>query len=640
MNTPASTTMTTEPDASLIPSFHDFDPTAQQQCIFPTLRRSRCKWACNDTDNTRAQELYAHFTTSDELPDIGSLMDYAKANCCGPKPNGARHQNKIEDCGILLPLAERWQMEILRERLLQQSNEDAIIVSEPASVGTPSALAQSSESLGSGKGSDPRPESTASSPSATRSLPSAASHSSPTLLSVAPDELTGAHRVLRSNRGIHTSQAPPAMLSRFRPHAEEPDKTVALKMCEPLVKRDFKRGRLYIFSRDKDPGFCKIGWTANDVATRLEGWARCGYTPELIYSSESIPNAQRAETLVHYELIDEWRAERSCDGCKKSHQEWFEISKERAVAVAKRWVRVIQLGDLYSFDGRLTPRWEQIVEDATQNDTDITAQFLLAQGRPSPRPELPKVTPVTPQAIATNTLKIAPTATKSPNRYQVKPTVPRYAARVSTGDACAAIKVTPAMVPQDTGSKRTLLAAAVTTITATSTNGAAQGLGAAPSSNGTSCLQQPSTFRPGETCGCSYAAFCFTVPQAYGTRWPARGIPTAGSGSYRTCAASCDRNVYCDVFTYSGRTGRCFHYRSVGAWTVSYGDNQRVVFLSEAERIAAGVLVAYSCSGVCNETYGGGAGGGGGGGAMPVGGGTATAGKGKDGDTPKRYKLE
>ena len=128
-------------------------------------------------------------------------------------------------------------------------------------------------------------------------------------------------------------------LSEFRPHIVNPlpDDLVARKILEPLVDRDFEKGSLYIFKRESSPGYVKIGWTSRSIQGRLDDWAKCGYTPNLLFSVVSVVNAQRVETLTHFELIKEWRRERRCKAphCLKSHQEWFQVSIKRASAILK-----------------------------------------------------------------------------------------------------------------------------------------------------------------------------------------------------------------------------------------------------------------------------------------------------------------
>ncbi|KAJ1324000.1 hypothetical protein MN608_10059 [Microdochium nivale] len=139
----------------------------------------------------------------------------------------------------------------------------------------------------------------------------------------------------------------------------------------------------------------------------------------------------------------------------------------------------------------------------------------------------------------------------------------------------------------------------ITTTTTTSVTTVTQD--PSPSPSGDSCLDLPSTFRPDQPCGCAYAASCFTTPRTYASRWLGRDIPT-GQESYAACAASCDRNFYCELFTYSSQTRECFQYSGVTEWDVNY-TSYGAVYLSEADRISAGLTVWGGCRGVCLEVY-------------------------------------
>lgn len=170
-------------------------------------------------------------------------------------------------------------------------------------------------------------------------------------------------------------------LSEFRPHIAEPtaDDSVACKIQNHLEDRDFECGSLYVFDRISSPNHVKIGWTARSVQGRLDDWSRCGYLPNLLFSEVSIPFAQRAETLAHYELIHEWRRERMCkaDWCRKSHCEWFEVSIERAVRVVGDWAKLFKVAPLYDAQGSFKPYWSSVVRDVVKGGEMVTGHMLL-----------------------------------------------------------------------------------------------------------------------------------------------------------------------------------------------------------------------------------------------------------------------
>jgi hypothetical protein len=183
----------------------------------------------------------------------------------------------------------------------------------------------------------------------------------------------------------------PEFLSEFQPHIANPSNkdTVAWKMLEPLEDRDFETGSVYIFNRDSSPGHVKIGWTANSVEARLMGWSECGYTPNELFRANDIPFAQRAETLTHHELIKEWRRERQCKGLKcrarqVSHQEWFEVSQERAIHVLSNWVQFFKKAKPYdNHQGTLKPEWEEVVNTMDAEGEIVTATRMLEEYKAS-----------------------------------------------------------------------------------------------------------------------------------------------------------------------------------------------------------------------------------------------------------------
>lgn len=145
------------------------------------------------------------------------------------------------------------------------------------------------------------------------------------------------------------------------------------QLCRSLDDMDLMSGRLYIFRRRFSPGHVKIGWTAHDADTRLRAWSKqCGYDPVLVHSTGIIPNAQRAETLVHEQLAWERRQERRCDGCGGSHIEWFEMESDKAIEIVDSWAELmVRAGDdsrekdggrgVYSHDGKIRDVWARAV---------------------------------------------------------------------------------------------------------------------------------------------------------------------------------------------------------------------------------------------------------------------------------------
>lgn len=138
-----------------------------------------------------------------------------------------------------------------------------------------------------------------------------------------------------------------------------------------------------MYSRKSSPGYVKIGWTARSVDERLAQWSECGYTPIELFRAAGVPYAQRVETLTHYELIKEWRREQSCKGCLKNkgksvrHQEWFEVSQERAIQILSAWVELFKKAHPYELSGSLKSDWRDVVDGMKKNNEAVTSRKLL-----------------------------------------------------------------------------------------------------------------------------------------------------------------------------------------------------------------------------------------------------------------------
>ena len=109
---------------------------------------------------------------------------------------------------------------------------------------------------------------------------------------------------------------------------------------EPLKPSDHSEGFIYIFWDKKHFGKVKIGRT-NNLARRLKDWnSKCkrvhSYLSMDDRSQEDMPHVRRVERLIHTEL-KECREQRQCEGCGKTHIEWFRENEVHAVKVARKW---------------------------------------------------------------------------------------------------------------------------------------------------------------------------------------------------------------------------------------------------------------------------------------------------------------
>lgn len=374
--------MSYKPDASSFIPFYELDPSTQKQCIFITQKGERCKRTLSGTDNNRAIEIHQNIIAiSSVTVDLDLLQEYIVCNCCR-SGRGARHRDRIEDSNLLIPLAQRWQDEIRRNSALQ-SNHTTSVKTPEKSILVPSYYQSSL-----------RPS------SSINAIISKATPSSSTYQCSSPRSSIATGIALESSgsqprynlrpREVNFSTSPTttrtkiiprAPLSEFRPHIEDPrpSDSVSCKILKCLKGRDFKTGALYVFDRTSSPGHVKIGWTASSVSGRLAVWSKCGYTPNLLFSVANVSHAQRVETLTHHELIKEWRRERMCKAahCGKSHQEWFEVSKDRAIQVLRDWADFMKEAEPYDSEGQLKDRWMKVIKILDGNRETVTAKKLL-----------------------------------------------------------------------------------------------------------------------------------------------------------------------------------------------------------------------------------------------------------------------
>ncbi len=150
----------------------------------------------------------------------------------------------------------------------------------------------------------------------------------------------------------------------FQPYIRKSQKTLEEVIWAPLGTQDRDPGHLYAFTRAGDERYIKIGYTADIVASRMEGWGNdCKYTPIVRHESQAmVPNAKRVEKLVHtdLELRSLRRRESWCrtnTECSKSHGEWFEIPEVEATHCIEYWSKWMTIHKPYDSNGHLKDQW-------------------------------------------------------------------------------------------------------------------------------------------------------------------------------------------------------------------------------------------------------------------------------------------
>ncbi|GFF44916.1 hypothetical protein IFM46972_07662 [Aspergillus udagawae] len=118
-------------------------------------------------------------------------------------------------------------------------------------------------------------------------------------------------------------------------------------LVKPLMKSEIERvGSVYVYWQPGNFGHLKIGYSKNDISKRVKEWSSKCHKPMEVYfpkrgSDEEhlqVSHVCRVEKLVHTELKNCRRIEESCSGCGGNHIEWFEVSRQLAIAVVRKWM--------------------------------------------------------------------------------------------------------------------------------------------------------------------------------------------------------------------------------------------------------------------------------------------------------------
>jgi hypothetical protein len=122
-------------------------------------------------------------------------------------------------------------------------------------------------------------------------------------------------------------------------------------LVKPLMRSEIKGvGSIYICWQPGKFGRLKIGCSKNKISKRVKEWnSRCRKPMEVYFpkpgSDEEhlqVSHVRRVEKLVHTELKNCRRFEEMCPGCKGHPIEWFEVSRQLAIAVVRKWMAWMQ----------------------------------------------------------------------------------------------------------------------------------------------------------------------------------------------------------------------------------------------------------------------------------------------------------
>lgn len=148
-------------------------------------------------------------------------------------------------------------------------------------------------------------------------------------------------------------------------------------MKEKLDGDDQKNGHIYAYEVEGNRGFVKIGYT-HSVEKRLKEWRfDCNRQPILLFPKSAdkaalVPKARRVEALCHAELRHR-RIIIYCYGCLKTHEEWFEVTPEEAIAVIEKWTAWMRK-EPYTPDHLLLEEEARKTSDMSQYLKDLSTQ--------------------------------------------------------------------------------------------------------------------------------------------------------------------------------------------------------------------------------------------------------------------------
>ncbi|MCJ1310861.1 hypothetical protein MMC25_004529 [Agyrium rufum] len=166
---------------------------------------------------------------------------------------------------------------------------------------------------------------------------------------ISPKELRSSLSTPKSNPSKRFSQFynknPFNIIERGRGTIDAPVSLHKLqrKLTAPLGSKDEGDGYPYVSQNPANKAFVKFGYTKRTPDLRKEeSKYHCNRELHLLYPVPSdlaripVPHARRVEALCHAELHHH-RVLVKCEGCSKTHREWFEVSVAEAIAVVRKW---------------------------------------------------------------------------------------------------------------------------------------------------------------------------------------------------------------------------------------------------------------------------------------------------------------
>ena len=424
------------PQLQHLPKFLDFSPDDDQfTCIFPLARAQfrQCLNPVNKKDRRSAHALRDEICALDPFEDgiEAYLQSYAQLCCCT-----RYHRAQVGDPPLLKQLCRQWEKQLRAAHILD--GQEAI---RPAAAGAvqveavKDAEADKLEILLHQDATTPKnvrrdpqdstPESyyelqvvkkrlSAGPQDHHKSAPADASDEDDCqTLNTKPEKIV--RRSTNSNSQVHPHQPQPTHPARtslrtiqtrsqtgslpwsFTPRRCPAERTMLKTLTDPISEYSSQVGVIYLYTRWSDPGYIKLGCTTRDPHVRMKEWEKsCGYKPDLLYTSELVPNVLRLESLLKKDLSLQGRGrqETYCKHnkhCPKNHTEWFEISFADAVLLVDTWIAWMREESPYrciaKAAGKNPPvalireEWRQYFDWLSQRRLEIRSQCLLVHLR-------------------------------------------------------------------------------------------------------------------------------------------------------------------------------------------------------------------------------------------------------------------
>lgn len=333
--------------ASHFPSFSEFDPLNPLfTCIYPLKKENyrRCRQSINKDDRKKASNLKYAITNIESAVERKVKLRVLVTLCCC---KASRHRHRLEDTDLVDDIVDKLSEQfssLSRPNILEVKLESNRSLARRRPLNIPPKSEEEEK--------DDQPIET--------------------LPRLRPRPVDSTNPVSGCER--QRNRLPKHKFERYKVGTKH---SVFSKIQEPVSKtKSLVTGTLYMFTRDSDPGYVKIGYSVDVSKRMLSIEKQCGYRPSIRHSIPGVPHVYRAEWLVHLELNNFWRREKGCV-CSSEHQEWFEIDIAKGKEVMNHWTKWLKEARPYDEDHNLKPKWTGICQKIMDTKRELCSQDLI-----------------------------------------------------------------------------------------------------------------------------------------------------------------------------------------------------------------------------------------------------------------------